>query len=153
LLLTLIFRLYPKLKIMNTTILNPEIDSNRKNILNRNTQLVFVLLIFSVLYSIFQLADWYMFFKNTNFGKGNIKHYFYYYRLSPLISVVEMALSIISYSFVYRSFKLQSIAVNTQNGSLFNKGLRFFNINLVIMILYFLILFANILFRSLIIKI
>jgi hypothetical protein len=136
----------------DNSILNFTIGTDSKNLLQKSTQIIFLLLIFSVLYSLFQLVDWYFFLKNSGSSRLSGDHFFYYYRLSPLISVTEMALSILSYTFVYRSFKCQSTAVNTEDAGLYNKGLRFFNISLMISVVYFLILFANFLYRFLIIK-
>jgi len=137
----------------DNSVLNLATDISRKNLLKRSTQIVFVLLMLTILYSIFQLVDWYLFFKNTNNGRGYIKHFLYYYRLCPLISIAGMMICITSYTFLYKSFRFQLAAVNNQDDSLFNKGLRFFNINLILIVIYFLILFSNILYRILVIKI
>jgi hypothetical protein len=136
----------------DNSILNFPIDTNSKNLMKKNVQILLVLLIFSVLYSLFQLVDWGLFLRTSTGARMYSRHFFYYYRLSPLISIVEMALSIMAAVIVYMSFKNQSIAVDTEDAALFNKGIRFFNMALMIDLVYFLILFANIIFRLLIIK-
>ena len=134
--------------------LNPGISINQVsvNLLRKSVLLALFLLIFSVLYSLIQLREWYVFFSNAAETNRVVRHFYYNHRLLPLLSLVETVLSITGYVYYYRAFKSLSTAASNNDQALANKAVKTFYTSLIIAVIYFLILFGNILFRVLFIR-
>jgi hypothetical protein len=123
------------------------LNSDTQKWMKLNATLSSVLLFFGFVYSIHSIKSYYRFLAAlSNMKEGN-KYYNFDFRIFPAFLFVELALLIISYFFIYSGYSKQNKSIKKQDTVGFNKGVRLINYSLIVCIIYFLVLFFQIVFK------
>jgi hypothetical protein len=118
-----------------------------KSLLKKNSRLALILLIFTVLYFLVESKYWFDIF-NSDSKTINLQHAFYLHKISPIISFSEMIVNVIIGITYYNAWKSQSVALDSEDISMFNKSIKLFNISLILSCSYFLLAFLRMLLRA-----
>ena len=113
-----------------------------KNLMFRNGRLVLIMFILSLINSLLDLIS--VCIKLLPAKSPQLyKHFFYTFRILPVITVGCLGLIILSHFFYYKALITQSTAINKSDSILFNAGQSFFKNSLILWTAYLIILIVR----------
>ena len=123
------------------------LNNDSKKWMKLNATLSATLLFFAFVYTIYAIRSFYRTLAFFTFMKAGSKEFIFNFRIYPVLLFGELVLIIISYFFIYAGFSKQYKSIEKQDTADFNKGVRFINYSLIITIIYFLVIFSQIVFK------
>lgn len=106
-------------------------DSVNKKLLNRQINLLFILIILFILFTVLNFSDWYLFLRNKPQVKNTLLVTFEY-KIYPVIIVIDAALAALSFNSYLKGQKLILQSFETDNTEYFNKGYSLLNESLLL---------------------
>jgi magnesium-transporting ATPase (P-type) len=124
------------------------LNNDSKKWMKLNATLSAILLFFAFIYTIYAIRSFYRTLAFLTFIKAGSKEFIFNFRIYPVLLFSELVLIIISYFFIYTGFSKQYKSIEKQDNTAdFNKGVRFINYSLIVTVIYFLVIFSQIVFK------
>lgn len=123
------------------------INDSTKQLIKKNLKLTFILIIVSIVYSIFDLYDWFSHLAALSPVSRNSQHYFYNYKMRPIIAVIVLSLGVIGHFMRYSAYKFITSAVENNDTESLNEGFKKFYIINILILISFLISTISLFYR------
>ncbi len=112
-------------------------------------RVTFIIIICSIIYSVFDLVEWYFIVDKAQQFRGPIHNYFYRYTVWPVVAVILISLSLIAKLLNYKGYGYFLASIKNNDASLLHKAFSNIYISLLLILLDLVISIINIGYRSL----
>ena len=91
-----------------------------KTIVSRNLNVAKIILLFAIIYALFDFVDWYSLLQRNSLRNTSIS--FFTYRVRPIIVLAILTLSILNCTFTVKGNNLIQQSLENNDSSAFNQG-------------------------------
>jgi hypothetical protein len=112
--------------MQDNLISNSFADNVNKQLIKRNIRLLLVILILFSIYTLLNLADWYLFLQEVK-PTRQTANTFYSHTISPWVTLVSAVLGFFVWDFYLKGHRLILLSFENDNPELFNEGYSLLN--------------------------